>query len=76
MHDTHGETASKHESGQTITADLDTRMRTLLVEGDRNGARCRRAGRQRQDDYLIKPCDVRDLLVRISVLTCPSVLNR
>jgi hypothetical protein len=51
-------------------------MRTLLVEDDRNGVRCRRAGRQRQDDDLIKPYEVRALLARIRPDLPVAVLNR
>jgi hypothetical protein len=64
MRDTHGETASKHESSQTITliwirgcepCCSKTTGTELSVEGPDAGA----------DDYLIKPYDVRDLLAPI-----------
>jgi hypothetical protein len=54
-------------------------MRTVLVEDDRNVARCRKAGRQRQgrqDDYLIKSYDVRDMLARIRPGLPVGMLNR
>jgi len=64
MHDTHGETASKHESDQTITLIWirgcepcwsKTTGTELGVEGPDASA----------DDYLIKRYDVRDLLAPI-----------
>ena len=74
MRDTHGETASKHESGQTITLIWIRGCETcwskttgteLGVEGADPSA----------GDYLIKPYDVRDLLANLRLIRLVRVLN-
>jgi len=75
MRGTHGETASKHESGQTMTV--------IWIRGSEPCCR-RQPGRNSvwegwmpvPTDYLIKPYDVRDLMARIRRDLPVGVLNR